>query len=437
MIDNIFHNVENLHIQTHAQIKKIFDRFHNLKSKLLEYINSIQENLQLWNKEFNSKFNQLNKEDVAQAKVQYQKMEEENKNWITKISNALNKMKNCDEYQSFFNQLQGIHKEDCEIKLISTIIQQECECNAISINKSGQLIATGDAENISIWECKEGNMKRVQQITKHPQSVSCLIFSRYTNSFISACKGGRIHCWQQTAGIGNFQSKSEQFQYGPINCMILNKEDNQLFSGSEANRIIVWKVDFESYELTKMQELQAQGYVEGLALNPSEQILASTLNNKEIAIYKKQNNKKWYFHSNATKITDESGSRICFLSEKNFIWVTGGQVGIDSICFFVEDNGQYKETEKKIKLTENKKEYDFHQFDIIYQREKNIVIIKQKFQIWIMRVNYNGELEKISVIQCNSKRTVGTLTHDGSKFIYFERIDNRVGKFYIYNLELN
>lgn len=32
--------------------------------------------------------------------------------------------------------------------------------------------------------------------------------------------------------------------------MILNKEDNQLYCGSEANKIIVWKVDFESYLLT-------------------------------------------------------------------------------------------------------------------------------------------------------------------------------------------
>ncbi|CAD8125619.1 unnamed protein product [Paramecium sonneborni] len=281
----------------------------------------------------------------------------------------------------------------------------------ISINQKSQY----NLENQNFWVFKQYIKLQRISITKKLSIIGSSkkggsLNKINTNSLFSGSGEGRINFWQYN-NKEDFISKSQQFHTGEINCMILNKEENLLVSGNSEQLIIIWKVNCQSYEFEKIKTIQADTQVEGLALSPSETILAYTGKNKQIINGLSK-------HKLLKQLMNQDQELVFQMILVSYGLLEKNQVQI-----------LYQET--KIKLNENKQQSDFHLFDIIQNREKNILIIKQKQKILIMKQNYQGQLEKIEGIDCKTVNTCGTLALDGSLFIYFDG-----GKFFIYKLQL-
>ncbi|CAD8210377.1 unnamed protein product [Paramecium octaurelia] len=384
-----------------------------------------------------------------ELKEYFVNIEEKNLNWIQKIQSKLNLFCNFQEIENcklilqesiVLDDISPVRVKDNSISLAliyNSSFQNET-CNAISINRTGKLIATCKEYNITIWDFVDGKMKSLTQLDRHKDYVSCLVFSKKVDSLISASYDKTIFCWKQLDKTKWICSQLHFQHTGPINCILLNQNENQLISGSSDQKIIIWDVDLNQNKLNYSYPLQlTAGDVEGLTMNKSETILVSCQNNKSIIIWSKGNDEKWKFQSTVTKLVQEFGSRISFLNDNQFIWVSGERESLDCICVFYNNNGQFFENQqKRIKLLKNNKEFDFHLFPICYNQEKKIMIVKHKIRIYVLRQYPDDEIKIAGVITCKSTRIFGSLTNDGQFLVYWDANGSNSGggQYYIYKI---
>ncbi|CAD8097360.1 unnamed protein product [Paramecium primaurelia] len=384
-----------------------------------------------------------------QLKEYISSIDEKSSTWIQKIEINLSNFQNFQEIQKcqqilkqsiILNDISPVRVKDNQISLalVNNSIYQNETCNAISINKTDKIIATSKENTIVIWEFVDRKMQFVTQLDRHKDYISCLVFSKKVDCLISASYDKTILCWKKLDS-NKWICSGLNFQHtGQINCILLNKKENQLISGSSDQRILVWDVDCNQNRLNYLYPLQlTAGDVEGLTMNDSETILVSSSNNKSIIIWRKGNDDKWKFSTNVTKFVEEFGSRISFLNNNKFIWVSGERDSLDCICVFYEHKEEFLENnQKRINLQKNNKEFDFHLFPICYNQEKKIIIVKHKLRIYVLKEYPNDELKIAGTITCKSTRIFGSLTNDGQFLIYWDAngSDAGGGQYFIYKI---
>ncbi|CAD8213038.1 unnamed protein product [Paramecium pentaurelia] len=405
-----------------------FDELDSLinQKKLSEFnqkllIDQIKQINQSWNQKIEKKLHlfksfqetQKCEENLTKLKNIYETKEIINEQKLIKIQKEMIQVEN--EQKQLEQQL--MKNKQVEFKLLDDSNQQHLQCYAIVFNKDGSIMITTEIWSINIWNFEQGRFKLSNTYTEHNNPIYCLVYSKKTNNFISGCAYYKIICWQQ---INQNEWKcSQPFQQhnGSVNCLMLNKQEDQLISGGGDHKIIVWQVDFMKNHLTYLYSLDNHSNsVNSLSFNQSESVLASC-GYGEFIIWEKGLQGKWEFKY---KQNVQIGYKIHFINDQQFIWVTLNKQKNDILVFELK-NGVFKQNSNKtITLNKNDKCDDFFLFPIIHNKDRNVILIRHKHHIYLIRQLNDGTFNILASLNCQTKDTFGTMTNNGQYLVFFD-----------------
>ncbi|CAD8157749.1 unnamed protein product [Paramecium pentaurelia] len=351
----------------------------------------------------------------------------QNNNGIKKVLSKISQL--TDIYKEANNRIKNSFKKiikipqtEIQMNLINKEIKQNKNCYAIAFNQNGQIMASGCGKDIKLWNFNNGKLKEIQTLSSHKQDVSCLIFSKLSDNFVSGSFDSTIKIWKQFKGQ-EWKSLQSKEDYNPIFCLILQKNEKVLISGSEYYSINVWDIDFElnrlnlSYSLIKHTQS-----VCSLSLNESETFLVSCGNDQQIIVWMREQNNQWGFKQIVTQSIKEIGTKICFIKENQFIWICGNQNGKDCICFFELQNEKFQEQfNQQINLISNNQESDQNLFPIIFNKEKKIIFLRHKFNIYILSQQFHNKYKIASTLKFDNYLIQGSMTNDAEFQVVWEK----------------
>ncbi|CAD8209605.1 unnamed protein product [Paramecium pentaurelia] len=253
---------------------------------------------------------------------------------------------------------------------------QNESCNALAFNPSKLLMITNQGNKINIYQLNNVIWERIKQIEKlnNELSVTCIIHSKFYNSFVTADE--KLAIWKYSDNIDICQQQDFHKQNGYINCLIINKKETQLLSGGK--EIQVYQLNFDTSQLKYEYSLfEHEGRILSLSLNDSEMYLVSYCENKMI-IVRQKTEEKW-------TLMQIVNSTIKECRDKKYK---------QNQFFFKIDNDFYEQTQEQLLLDHQyedaRKNLDQSGFPIIQVHDHNLILIKIRNNIYTMRQQLDG-----------------------------------------------
>ncbi|CAD8100635.1 unnamed protein product [Paramecium primaurelia] len=315
--------------------------------------------------------------------------------------------------QSLIKSLQLQELQEKEIKSSSQFsyqliqdnsFQQFEYCYAISINKDCSIVAAGSDKQIKIFEFKQGMLKLNQIINEHKSYVSILNFMKQSKQFIS--------------GDWVIQRHSN-----PINCLILNKNEDLFISCSDDKTIRFWaKKNKQNNEWICQQIISDHiRWVYQIILNEQEnQVISCGKDGLILVIEYSESNKIWVV---IQKIVENCrGFRIGFINDNLFTFKP-----IDGNLMHVyEKNSVSKEftRNKDIILTQGDDGYGL--FPQQFIKQKQLIVCKHDKYINLIRKAQNGEFKVEQYIEFNTYYIYGQMSDDGEYLITWDNSSNEI-----------
>ncbi|CAK87747.1 unnamed protein product (macronuclear) [Paramecium tetraurelia] len=315
-----------------------------------------------------------------------------------------------------------IKKHEIRLKLIDQSVKQLELCKVIVFDSSGSIMISTQMYDIKVWSFLNGTIKLVKTLQGHTSWIQCLVYSKKQNSFISCSSDETIRCWQQMNQTEWISSQPYQEHTNFVRCIILNQNEDLLFSGSGDKSIKVWRVDFNQNQLTFLYSLDKHNdFVTSLSLNQSEnQLVSCACGQNEIIIWERTENDQFKFKYFVKQSIQEYGLKVKFIKDNQFIWITGGKQ-IDKIYVFELEQGVFQENQDKtIQLTKNEQIFDEYCFPIIYNKERNLIIVRHKTYIYIIREINDGNYKIQDQLNCNTYDIYGAITNNGQYLVYWD-----------------
>ncbi|CAD8105165.1 unnamed protein product [Paramecium sonneborni] len=333
-----------------------------------------------------------------------------------------------------FMKIINISQHKISLKPINNQLKQSDDCFTIAFNYTGQIMISGCGKDIKVWNFQNGQIQEVQKLQVHQSTISCLLFSKNQNSFISGAYDHTIRCWLQINGQQWKSSQKYEEHSSDIQCLLLCKKEKTLFSGSCDKSIKIWIVDFANNNLQYCYSLEKHTHiVYGLTLNESETFLVSCGDDQQIIIWKKSNNNKWEFYQLVNQSIREVGAVTSFIKENLFIWIGGVQNGKDCVSYFELIKGCIVEQKnKEQQLILSPEVFNYSLFPIVFNKEKQIILFRHKFHIYLLTKQISGKYRISTKIKFESNEIWGSMTNDAKFLVLWEKKQCR---FLIYQIE--
>ncbi|CAD8055991.1 unnamed protein product [Paramecium sonneborni] len=375
-----------------------------------------------WNQKILQKLKQFSafelNQKIEQILINFEKINQEEE--IIKKINSMEVQYEIDNIKESTQQFQNnnqLEQGEVEFKLIDDLNNQANICYAIVFNNCGSIMVSTDYTDIIIWDFIQGRLKQSNRFSVHHFTVNCLVYSKKTNSFISGSWDKSIISWKQINQNEWKWSQPYQQHIDYIQCLILNKQEDQLISGGYDDSIKVWKVDFMNNQLTYLYSLDNTYAVYSLCYNESETILASCAKSNFL-IWKEGLEGKWELQCKQ-KVSD--GYQIFFIKDQQFLWVTREQ-NIDEILIFELQDGIFKQNKNKtLQLIKNDQCEDYWiLFRTIHNKEKNVILIRHKHHIYLIRIVNENDMKIIGQLNCEIEDIFGTMTDDAQYLVFWD-----------------
>ncbi|CAD8129392.1 unnamed protein product [Paramecium sonneborni] len=422
-------------------VKQFQNKLHQIKQNLIKQLDELISNSKDWIKSLNeivtnnSKYSFYDElellinnpiQNTFNQKQIIDLIKVLNNSFCTKINLKLCNLKNLELYSQCEKYLENLNLYH-DIKLIDNTIQQTHVCYAISFNSSGSLMISAFNQDIKVWNFVSGRLQEITTLIGHSNGITSLCFSQKCNNFVSASYDNSIKCWKQINEKVWQSSQSYQKHTNCINCLILNQSENLLVSGGRDHSIKIWQIDFIQNELTYLYSLDKHiKSVYSLCFNQSENTLVSCGKDKQIIIWKKDILQKWQFEYVVTQTVQEFGCRLYFINDDQFIWVPGDQVSKDCISIFEFQDGKYQENlMKEVELIKNDKNCDYRLCPIFYNSKNNLMIVKHKNHVYLIKISKEGKLNIIKWIKYESNFIQGALSNDGRYLVTWNKSENK------------
>ncbi|CAD8116024.1 unnamed protein product [Paramecium sonneborni] len=291
-------------------------------------------------------------------------------------------------------QVPYLEEEDIKLQLIHQSVLQEDYCFSIVFNSSSTIMVSTDKKVIKVWNFNDERIKLQQTFEQHKD-------------------------WKE-----NFWTYSQAYSQhtNSVNCMILNENEDQLFSGGDDQSIKVWSLDFRNGKLIYQYSLDKHiNRVCALSLNQSESLLVSCGNSKnETIIWEKGIQDKMEFKYVVKQSVSCGGKKVKFIKDNQFIWVPCVKE-IDKIFIFELMEGVFQKNQQKtIQLNQYEDEGDYYLFPIIYNKQKNVIIVRHKCYIYLIRELNNGQFKIVEQLKFKTNYIYGTISNNGSYLVYWD-----------------
>ncbi|CAD8129549.1 unnamed protein product [Paramecium sonneborni] len=326
------------------------------------------------------------------------------------------------ELQQQQNLQNVLYESEIKLKLIDQPVKQSVKCNAIVFDSSGQIMVSTEYKCIKVWKFLNGKIEQIKTLQGHTDWIQCLVYSKKQNSFMSGASDKTIRCWKQLDSSDWITSEPYQQHTKTVHCIILNSNEDLLFSGSDDKSIKVWKVDFNQNILTYMYSLDKHNNViTSLSLNQSETQLVSCARDKnQIIIWVRRELDKFEFKYFVKQSIQDQGKKVNFIKNNQFIWVTGGNE-IDKLYIFELKEGVFQENkDKTIQLIANNQILDEYHFPVVYNKERNLIVVRHKTNIYIITEINDGKFKIVDQLNCDTYSVYGTITNNGQYLVYWD-----------------
>ncbi|CAD8127922.1 unnamed protein product [Paramecium sonneborni] len=369
-----------------------------------------------------------------------------------------------EQYQE--QQKQSQTEENAEFNLIDDYHYQKGDCQVMAFNKSGSIMISTENTRIKIWNYNQGKLKLLDSFWIHKNQITCLVYSKQTDSFVSGSDDKTIICWQQKNqnGLEWIHSFPYQQHTGYVNCLLLNKDEDLLFSGGSDKSINVWHSNFKNNQLIYLYSLNEHSRtVLSLSLNQSETLLAScgyqefiiwskTFRDKEkFELLKQQNNimnttqfeqlkqnqlpyfqpDKQQFSKSQQKLLIPNGCKIQFITDSQFIWVTDDKSINQVLVFELQDDKFILQNDKTIELIENQQSDDQYYFPIVYNQDKQLILIRHKHHIYLIKNVQDAKFNILASKNCGTAYNYGTMTDDAKYLVSWDKSQKKYQSFEI------
>ncbi|CAD8163989.1 unnamed protein product [Paramecium octaurelia] len=321
-------------------------------------------------------------------------------------------------FQSQHNPNQDVK---ISLKLIQTITQKDTVLS-ISFSYDDQLLASACNNEIQLWKFQNGKIDDcIGTLDGHTQPIFTLIFSKKKNWLFSAGKDMSIILWKPKIFLFNFTITTKQ-QYlnahkDYILQLVLNKNENQLISCSSDTKISIWSVNYRQNSIQFQQSLERHSCpVISICLNQSNKLLVSSGLDRQIIVWSSNKNQEWTFQQVISKLTNDFGYRISFVSDVSIVWQSF-KMGLTHI-FKLED-GTFKEVlDQRIQLSKNAENDGDYSFPSIFNSNKQILIQKHCNRIHFLTINSQTQLRiQSEQILLKNQQSYGNLSNDGKYLV--------------------
>ncbi|CAD8117245.1 unnamed protein product [Paramecium primaurelia] len=286
-------------------------------------------------------------------------------------------------------------------------IQQREDCLAIAINKENSIVLAGCDSKIKVFEFKQEQLKQIQLLSGHSNSVTTLNFMKQSTQFISGSLDKQIIIWcmdQHSQWICS-QKLNEHKDY--IKCLLLNNNEDIMISGSDDYTIKFWKKQNEW--ICSQTITYHTSEVDGLSLNEKQNRVISCGYDKLILIIEQSSqDQKWNV---IQKITVEQwGLRLCFIDDNVFTFQPYRQEQMH-VYEMNSTNKQYSKT-KQIDVKCGIKDCNYW-FPQQYIKSKCLLVNKNGLNVNLIRKNQNGDFITQQSIHFGHNCIFGQMSEDG------------------------
>ncbi|CAD8165290.1 unnamed protein product [Paramecium pentaurelia] len=177
-------------------------------------------------------------------------------------------------------------------------VKQQDQCYAIAISTDTSIIVVSCEQLIKVHQFEDEILIEVQVISEHQKQVYCLVFMKYSYSFISGSEDNSIRIWgQKKKNLWICQQKL-QSHLDSIFSLIISKNDDLIISGSKDSTIKIWDKQSQ-YKIVSIlkgkKEWQCKQTITShtesvfsLALNEQSNYLISCGKDYKIIVFKEQ-----------------------------------------------------------------------------------------------------------------------------------------------------
>ncbi|CAD8109518.1 unnamed protein product [Paramecium sonneborni] len=356
--------------------------------------------------------------------VKKEQIIEENYNKITQSRQDINALyqsrilsQKTQEDISYNNQ---INQQKLKYRLLQEIKQSEF-CYSMTFNQDETLLAAGFSNSIKLWKFNMGQLTQHYILLQGKSDIdipTCLTFSKKSNDIYSGSYSGQINFWREIN-----QNRWEIFftstiHQGLITCLILNQKEDEIITSGSDKLIIVLKNNQQEKKVSQYELKQHQKVVFSISLNQSETQLVSSSLDQQLIIWEKNSKQIYEFKYVIQKSINDFGHRVCFLNDNFIVW----QQNKDGTTHvFQKENGRFKQKpENKIVLDHSEGEDGQFLFPIIYNKEKQILILKYSNSIYIFKNHEDQQFKLEAKINCSSNSIYGCMTKDSKYLIYWD-----------------
>ncbi|CAK68621.1 unnamed protein product (macronuclear) [Paramecium tetraurelia] len=309
-----------------------------------------------------------------------------------------------------------------EIKQMNEVQSQDQWCYAIQFDKKGEKMISTSNKDIKVWSFTEGKFQLIQVLKGHLNNVTCLLFTPQSDCIISGSYDQTLICWsmdEKNKFISQFTVKQHS---GNVYCIILNKFGDELISSSKDKSIKIWKFDPIIKNLQIQQSLEKHNdSVYSVCLNQSETLLVSCGQDQQIIIWKRDELSKWQFNQIVTQSIQVYGKKLLFLNDDQFLWVTANHNQYNnSIQVYESKDGIFMENQESTIPLNGTQNQDYVSFPIQYNRERNLLIVRHKSIIYLMRQSFEGKFVIFNKIPCQDENSYGALSPDGKYLVFWD-----------------
>ncbi|CAD8081429.1 unnamed protein product [Paramecium sonneborni] len=442
-------------------LDKQLDILNNLQTRIYELISSLKQKIEDWKTGLNELLLQYCDCDLLkeidnitlspnqilekQQQVDAKNIDSINNTYYYKANEIIQTLKSeihnwnpfSDEQGKFYNFSIKQNFKQIQTNVPITIkiqeIKQQQSCWAIAFNNSNSIMVAGSEENIKIWNYQNKQFIDSGIILKgHFDYVQCLTFSKTKNWFASSGLDEQIICWNQIS-INEWQgNKFNNYGQGVIQCLILTKNEDLLIS-SHDQKIKLWNVNQEFNTITFKQQLEMHKLtVLCICINDEQTFMISSALDNQIILWQKNFQNNWSFKCIINKTVKDCGTRISFISNQVFTWQQKNQGILHIFCF---ENGEFIEKpELNVKFNLENEQDGSQLFPSIYNKHKQILIIKHQKNVYIMKKDNQNQLKLYGdPIKCETQFNYGAITNDCSYLVIWN-LETR--SFNLYQLNL-
>ncbi|CAD8178265.1 unnamed protein product [Paramecium octaurelia] len=322
-------------------------------------------------------------------------------------------------------QDQNIHSQSYNQKTFNyqiienNSIKQEKYCFSFAFNKNCSTVAVGCINQIIIYEFKYDMFKQIQVLDLLPGCVNTLNFMKNSDQFISGDDNGNISIWSINNNNSWVCSQTIKGHNYSITCLIVNKIEDLIISGSY-DRTIQFRVKQNEW-ICSQTITEHQNFVYSLSLNDQQNQVISCGRDKLILLIEySEQNKNWIV---VQKIyVDCYGHRLGFINNNIFSF----KPKESNSMHVYEKNSVNKQFIKTKEVIPNQGNDGRNLFPQQYIKLKQLLLNRHNKYINCIRIIQNGEFKLEQIIQFGTNSIFGSLSDDGNSLVTWDDLSKEI-----------